>query len=172
VLLWNCSQEDQGVKQFCEEQEIRLIAYGVLCGGLLNERWVGVAKPCEDDIAPSQRKYLARIRYHMTRLLSPVQWYLGLHLPQHNNVRSQMLLWLPAHKVDGLSSKVFYAMLQQLHSAMAVHRQLNFSFPSKVSIHLDTYWSKMQYDLMDERWLQECRFRPLQLLGRCITHLR
>ena len=61
-LLDRRALEDQGVKHFCESNGICLVAYGVLCGGLLSERWVGVAEPREDEVAPSQRKYLARIR--------------------------------------------------------------------------------------------------------------
>lgn len=55
-------QGEHGVKQFCETHGIRLVAYGVLCGGLLNEQWLGAAEPCDDAIAASQLKYLARIR--------------------------------------------------------------------------------------------------------------
>ena len=48
-----------GMSAFCMEHDIRLLAYGTLCGGLLSERWMGRAAPAQGEVADwSKMKYL------------------------------------------------------------------------------------------------------------------
>ncbi|MCP8938160.1 aldo/keto reductase [Alsobacter sp. SYSU M60028] len=43
---------------FCLENDVRLMAYGTLAGGLLSERWLGSPEPAADDISDwSKMKY-------------------------------------------------------------------------------------------------------------------
>ena len=49
------------VAEFCSARGIPIVAYGVLAGGFLADKWLGAAAPTADHVAPSQRKYLARI---------------------------------------------------------------------------------------------------------------
>ena len=51
-----------GLLQFCRERSISVVAYGVLAGGFLSEKWLGVPEPDSESVAPAQLKYLARIR--------------------------------------------------------------------------------------------------------------
>ncbi|KAG7935466.1 uncharacterized protein OGAPODRAFT_75760 [Ogataea polymorpha] len=50
--------------KFCDENDIKLLAYGTLCGGLLSDKWLGKEEPDiygDDSITPSQRKYFDMI---------------------------------------------------------------------------------------------------------------
>ena len=43
---------------FCLDNDIRLLAYGTLCGGLLSKRWLGQPAPADSDISDwSKMKY-------------------------------------------------------------------------------------------------------------------
>lgn len=45
------------LSEVCERHDVRLLAYGTLCGGFLSERWLGREVPA-DDCTWSQMKYL------------------------------------------------------------------------------------------------------------------
>ncbi|KAI8992727.1 Aldo/keto reductase [Trametes punicea] len=49
-----------GMNDICELHDIKLLAYGTLCGGLLTDRWLGRPEPelYSSGLNPSQRKYL------------------------------------------------------------------------------------------------------------------
>ncbi|KAI0776535.1 Aldo/keto reductase [Trametes elegans] len=49
-----------GMHDVCERHSIKVIAYGVLCGGLLTDTWLGRPEPelYSGGLNPSQRKYL------------------------------------------------------------------------------------------------------------------
>jgi aryl-alcohol dehydrogenase-like predicted oxidoreductase len=46
--------------EICRKHGVKILAYGVLCGGFLSERWLGLEQPDPyfDHLTPSQRKYL------------------------------------------------------------------------------------------------------------------
>ena len=46
------------MSEFCLDNSVRLLAYGTLAGGLLSERWLGIAEPGEGEISDwSKMKY-------------------------------------------------------------------------------------------------------------------
>jgi len=46
------------MSQFCQEQDIKLLAYGTLCGGLLSEKYLGQSEPRGGELnTASLRKY-------------------------------------------------------------------------------------------------------------------
>ncbi|KAH9852871.1 Aldo/keto reductase [Lenzites betulinus] len=49
-----------GMNDVCERHNIKVLAYGTLCGGLLTDRWLGKPEPklYAGGVNPSQRKYL------------------------------------------------------------------------------------------------------------------
>ncbi|OJT14552.1 Flagellar radial spoke protein 5 [Trametes pubescens] len=48
-----------GMHDICERHGIKVLAYGVLCGGLLTDHWLGKSEPeLYAGLNPSQRKYL------------------------------------------------------------------------------------------------------------------
>ncbi|KAI0365845.1 Aldo/keto reductase [Pilatotrama ljubarskyi] len=49
-----------GMNDVCERHDIKVLAYGSLCGGLLTDRWLGKPEPelYSGGLNPSQRKYL------------------------------------------------------------------------------------------------------------------
>ncbi|CDO75151.1 hypothetical protein BN946_scf184590.g8 [Trametes cinnabarina] len=49
-----------GMNHVCERHDIKVLAYGTLCGGLLTDRWLGRPEPelYSSGLNPSQRKYL------------------------------------------------------------------------------------------------------------------
>ncbi|KAI0665515.1 Aldo/keto reductase [Trametes maxima] len=49
-----------GMNDVCEKHDMKLLAYGVLCGGLLTDNWLGKSEPelYSSGLNPSQRKYL------------------------------------------------------------------------------------------------------------------
>ena len=52
-----------GMSAFCMENDVRLLAYGTLGGGLLSERWLGRAAPAEGEVTDwSKMKYLRFVK--------------------------------------------------------------------------------------------------------------
>ncbi|RDX43371.1 Aldo/keto reductase [Lentinus brumalis] len=49
-----------GMNDLCQRYGFKILAYGVLCGGLLTDRWLGKPEPelYSGQLNPSQRKYL------------------------------------------------------------------------------------------------------------------
>ncbi|KAI0655808.1 Aldo/keto reductase [Cubamyces menziesii] len=49
-----------GMCDICERHDIKVLAYGTLCGGFLTDQWLGKAEPelYSSGLTPSQRKYL------------------------------------------------------------------------------------------------------------------
>ncbi|KAI0351111.1 Aldo/keto reductase [Trametes cingulata] len=49
-----------GMDDICQRHNIKVLAYGTLCGGLLTDRWLGQPEPelYSGGLNPSQRKYL------------------------------------------------------------------------------------------------------------------
>ncbi|KAE9410288.1 Aldo/keto reductase [Gymnopus androsaceus JB14] len=52
-----------GMADVCEKHNIRIVCYGVLCGGFLSEAWLNKPMPdrYSNKLTPSQRKYLDMI---------------------------------------------------------------------------------------------------------------
>jgi aryl-alcohol dehydrogenase-like predicted oxidoreductase len=50
---------DGGLAALCEERDVKILAYGVLAGGLLSDKWLGAAEPKYKSDLPytSHRKY-------------------------------------------------------------------------------------------------------------------
>ncbi|OHF01956.1 aldo/keto reductase [Colletotrichum orchidophilum] len=58
------SRPEVRMGKVCQDNEIKLLTYGTLCGGFLAEKWLGKGQPdlYDEAITPSQRKYYAMIR--------------------------------------------------------------------------------------------------------------
>lgn len=47
-----------GLAAWCHENNIGLLAYGVLLGGFISEKWLGRAEPQESELSTGLMKYL------------------------------------------------------------------------------------------------------------------
>ncbi|KAL4805781.1 NADP-dependent oxidoreductase domain-containing protein [Aspergillus unguis] len=89
--------------EYCEKNDIKLLTYGTLCGGLLAEKWLGQEAPdlYSDKTTPSQRKYYAMIRAWggwtlFQELLRVLQGIARKHSVSISNVATRWVLDFPA----------------------------------------------------------------------------
>jgi len=92
--------------RYCQEHDIKLLAYGTVCGGLLSERFLGEPEPHRDILnTASLRKYKQMIDAWggwelFQELLSTLKGIAGKHEASIANIAVRYILERPA--VDGV----------------------------------------------------------------------
>ena len=91
-----------GMSDFCQSHNVRILAYGTLCGGFLSERWLDRPEPAESDIADWSKQKYRRFLAEMggwaafQRLLREVAAIAKRHRVSVANVATRWVLEHPA----------------------------------------------------------------------------
>ncbi|KAJ6437477.1 MYB-like protein [Purpureocillium lavendulum] len=91
------SRPTEKMSQVCEDQDVKLITYGTLCGGFLADKWLNKPEPdiYDESVTPSQRKVTSANIEAINELLGVLKAIGTKHGVKISNVATRWVLDFP-----------------------------------------------------------------------------